>query len=372
MRRHLVLLVAAVAVVATGLVVAGSPVRAGSGTPPTLAERAPVGASPVDPDFPVDFVGVLWDGAHDDGTGAVRFRHGERWGSWQPLGEDGVDVPGRFASRLVPANDADAYQVRAPHGRGRPVAVAINTTDGPRPSRTLRPAAAGAATAVVSRAGWGADEGLRFDGSGAERFPPEYYPAQKLTVHHTDTANGDVDPPATVRAIYRYHAVDRGFGDIGYHYLVAEDGRVFEGRWSGTDGDPAHDASGAKVVTAAHVGGWNSGNVGVAVLGNLTSQGPTAPARSSLESVLTDLAGRHGISPTGTGTYVNPVNGATWNGPNIPGHRDFAATECPGGALYAQLPSIRSAVASRLSSTPTSTTSTTTTTARPKASKPRR
>ena len=370
MPRRFVLFAALVGLLLAGLVLVGAPAQAGA--PQTLAERRPVGAGPVDPDFPIDFVGVLWDGDHDDaGRAAVRFRHDDRWGSWIALGEDGVDEPGRFASNLVPGDDADAYQVRAPADRGRPVAVAINTTDGPRPSRTLTPAAAGAATAVVSRSGWGADETLRFDANGQERFPPEYFPAQKLTVHHTDTANGDADPAATVRAIYRYHAVDRGFGDIGYHYLIAEDGRVFEGRWSGTDGDAAHDAGG-RVVTAAHVGGWNSGNVGVAVLGNLTSQGPQPAARSSLESVLADLSGRHAISPTGSGSYVNPVNGASWTGPNIPGHRDFTATECPGGALYAQLPSIRSAVASRLSGTPTSNTSTTSTTARQKPPKTRR
>jgi hypothetical protein len=285
-------------------------------------------------------------------------------------------VEGRYASALIAAGDADAYQVRVPPDRARPRAVAINTTDGPRRRSGPRPAAAGAATPVVSRAQWGADESLRFDASGNETFPPTYHPAQKLTVHHTDTANGDPDPAATVRAIYRYHAVDRGFGDIGYHFLVAEDGRVFEGRWSGTDGDPAHDAAG-DVVTAAHVGGWNSGNVGVALLGTLTSQPPTTSARSSLESLLADLAGRHRIDPQGDGTYTNPVNGATWTGPNIPGHRDFAATECPGGALYAQLPSIRSAVAARLagtspsSTTTTSTTSSTTTTTTTKVKGPK-
>ena len=356
--------------VAGMLMVVGSP--ASAGPPRTLAERTHLNGRPVDPAFPVDFVGVLWDGQHG-ATGAVRFRHANRWGAWQPLGEDGAEVPGRFASALVAANDADAYQVRTPDNRGA-VAVAINTTDGPRSSTALQPASAAAATAVVSRAAWGADESLRFDASNREIFPPSYYPAQKLTVHHTDTANDDPDPAATVRAIYRYHAVDRGFGDIGYHFLVSEDGRVFEGRWSGTDGDPAHDASG-NVVTAAHVGGWNSGNVGIAVLGRLTTKGPTTDARASLESMLADLAGRHRIDPQGSGTYKNPVNGQTWNGPNIPGHRDFAATECPGGALYAQLPSIRSAVATRLAGGITSTTTATTTTSTSsttiKASKPK-
>ena len=346
-----------VLVLLAGVLVLGTG-AASAGPPETLSARARLDGRPVDPSFPIDVVGVLWEGGGDDGSGAVRFRHDGRWGAWRPLGEDGVDVPGQFASALVPGGDADAYQVRVPPGRSRPVAVAINTTDGPRRSSSrLRPAAAGAATAVVPRSGWGADESLRFDASGRELFPPTYHAAQKLTVHHTDTRNADPDPAATIRAIYRYHAVDRGFGDIGYHYLLAEDGRVFEGRWSGADGDPAHDAAG-QVVTAAHVGGWNSGNVGVAVLGTLTTQGPTAAARGSLESLLADLAGRHRIDPQGSGTYTNPVNGATWSGPNVPGHRDFAATECPGGALYAQLPAVRSAVAARLAGTTASTTTT--------------
>jgi hypothetical protein len=59
----------------------------------------------------------------------------------------------------------------------------------------------------------------------------------------------------------------RGFGDIGYQYLIDESGRVYEGRYSGTDSYPGHDAEGVKVVMAAHVGGFNSGNTGIALLG---------------------------------------------------------------------------------------------------------
>ena len=82
-----------------------------------------------------------------------------------------------------------------------------------------------------------------------------------------------------MRAIYRYHAVERGFGDIGYQYLIDESGRVYEGRYSGPDSSPGHDADGDKIVTAAHVGGFNSGNMGVALLGTLTSLEPTPAAQ---------------------------------------------------------------------------------------------
>ena len=311
-------------------------------TPSTRAETAPLRGQPIDPELSVDYVGIQWEGSAR--AGAIRFRHGVRWGQWQPLTEDGIEVPGTFASALVFASGADAYDVRVPAGAQNARAVAINTTDA---GQRREMAVADATTPVISRAGWQADESLM-------TWAPQYYgPAQKLTVHHTATQNADPDPAATVRAIYRYHAVDRGFGDIGYHYLIDEAGRVYEGRYSGTDGDPAHASPGTQsVVTGAHVGGFNSANVGIALLGTLTSQPPTAAAQQSVEQLLGDLATRHGIDLTGRSTYTNPVNGVQWTGENVPGHRDWEATECPGGALYALLPTIRANAKARLSTPP--------------------
>jgi hypothetical protein len=318
------------------------------GAPHTLAAATPASTSAVSPGFRADFVAVTWTGAA--AAAQVRFRHGGAWGPWQDMGEDGVEEPGRFGSALVPAHHADGYQVRVPAGVRAPRTVAINTTDGSRAAAT--PVAAAAATAsaptYLSRAAWGADETLRFDSAGHENWPAEYFPVQKLTVHHTATANGDPDPAATVRAIYRYHAIDRGWGDIGYQFLVDEAGRVYEGRHTDDDAATpmAFDASGRGVV-GAHVAGWNSGNIGISLLGTLTDRRPTAAAQRALEQVLADLAARTRINPTGSGTYTNPVNGSTWTGANVPGHRDFGATECPGGVTYALLPTIRQRVAAR-------------------------
>ena len=58
---------------------------------------------------------------------------------------------------------------------------------------------------VISRAAWGADESLM-------TWTPEYRTVRKFVIHHTATSNGDLDPAATVRAIYYYHAVTRGLG----------------------------------------------------------------------------------------------------------------------------------------------------------------
>lgn len=335
---------------ATSTVVADADVADGGGdhrstvgkAPKTLAAQSRImNDEPVEPEFSIDFVGVFYDGLVEGGS--IRFRHGDRWGAWAELEHDGVEVEGRWASGLAAGFDADAYQVRVPGGARMARAVAINTTDGPtEPEMGALVASAGLGcpdtAAIVTRCEWGADETIM-------TWAPEYFAVQKLTIHHTATANGDADPAATVRAIYRYQAVDRGFGDIGYQYLIDEQGLVYEGRHSGNDAYPAHDTSGTNVVTAAHIGGYNSGNIGIALLGTLTSVDARPAARGSLEQLLRELALRHGIDAHGASSYVNPVNGTTKEVANISGHRDWAATECPGGALYAQLPSIRQAVA---------------------------
>jgi hypothetical protein len=228
-------------------------------------------------------------------------------------------------------------------------AVALNATDGPR----LRVATATggptefAGCPYLDRAAWGADESLRFTADGVERFPQTYWPVQTLTVHHTATANDDRDPAARMRAIYRHQAIDLGFGDFGYHFLIDEAGRVYEGRFSGDDATPGFDAAG-RMVNAAHIGGYNAGNVGVVLLGTFVDRAPTADALSALTKVLATIAGSHRLDPTGTVRYVNPISGAQRTVPTISGHRAWAATECPGGVLAGLLPAIREDVAGQL------------------------
>jgi hypothetical protein len=330
--RALVAIALAVGAAPAGVVLSGPP-----GPPATLAREYRVADEGiVAADIPIDFVGVLSE--RDVHGGAIRFRRDGRWGPWQDLEPDGVQVPGGWASGLVAGDDADGFQVRG-LGRGPAVrAIVINTTDGPVQPSAPSLTDCGDQSAIVTRCEWGADESLM-------TWAPEYYPPQKLTVHHTATSNGDADPASTVRAIYRYHAVDRAFGDIGYQYLIDESGAVYEGRYSGDDPFPAHDATGTNVVTAAHVGGFNSGNTGIALLGTLTSVPATPSARQALEALLRDLSVSQHIDPHGASTYVNPVNGVQKSVANISGHRDWAATECPGERLYVELPAIRDAVA---------------------------
>jgi hypothetical protein len=201
---------------------------------------------------------------------------------------------------------------------------------------------------VLRRADWGADESLRFSSGGTETWPSAYYPVQKLIVHHTATQNNDPNPAAAVRSIYYYHAVTQGWGDIGYNFLIDEAGRIYEGRHTvdypaGTS--PTEENAAGEGVTAAHAVGFNSGTVGIALLGTLTNQSATPAARSALERLLAWEADRHSLNPQGASLYTNPVNGTQATFPNIAGHRDVGSTECPGGAFYSTLPSIRSNVA---------------------------
>jgi hypothetical protein len=372
---------ATVLAVFIGVTVLHLPVSYAVEVPQTLADRRPVGAGPVVSPFPIDHLGVIWDVAGEPaghagdeaaGHGEVRFQVAGTWGTWQPLDEDGAAAAGQWASALVPAGDAEAYQVRGlPADAVAARAVALNTTDGPRVEVGRRPAGAHAVSNCVSRAEWGADETLRFNGT-TEIWPTEFHPAQTMTVHHTVTANDDPTPAATVRAIYRYHAVDRGWGDIGYHHLVDESGRVYEGRWSGaasarcdSGGDGTHFAHEEHLadvdhlVTAGHTASYNSGNLGVALLGTFTTSRkdgaePQPAAVDALETVLAEFAVRHGLDPLATVTYVNPVTKASKTVEAISGHRDWSATECPGDRLYDDLPAIRDAVAARMAA-PTGT-----------------
>jgi hypothetical protein len=218
---------------------------------------------------------------------------------------------------------------------------------GPRasPARAL---ASYAQPVVIPRSGWGADESLRFDATGKEIWPPAFYPVQKVIVHHTATTNADPNPAATIRSIYYYHAVTQGWGDIGYNFVIDEAGNVYEGRYSrayAPGASPTGEDLSGNGVTAAHVQGYNSGTVGIALLGTLTNQDATPAAKGALERLIAWIDSTHGIDPQGSLLYTNPVSGLQATFPNIAGHRDLAATECPGGVFYATLPTLRSDVA---------------------------
>ena len=305
---------------------------------------------------PAHDVALHWLGAPNAQVLLSLSTDGARFGKPIDAGRDEVGEhrgDGRTYGSLISAPGAVAVRVISDRPL-RDVAV-VSLADGERTVRTVRrppsAAAAVAQPAVVARSSWGADESLRMDSTGKEIFPTAFYPTKKLIVHHTAGRNDDPDPAATIRSIYYYHAVTQGWGDIGYNFLVDESGRIYEGRHSreyAPGVSPSGDDVNGNGVTGAHTGGWNSASVGVALLGTLTDRDATPAARDSLTSFLAWESDRNGIDPAATSTFVNPVSGATTTTPNIAGHRDYTATECPGGTFYATLPALRASVADRM------------------------
>ncbi|GAB7043253.1 MULTISPECIES: peptidoglycan recognition protein family protein [Catenuloplanes] len=303
---------------------------------------------------------------------AVRLRDANGWGAWLELagchgGRDGISAAAGNRS-MVLAHGVTGYEVQT--ADGSPAVVReINTIDGPagqiaavaKNALPMRGAQALALNRYLPRQAWGADESLRLNPDGTQKWVAEFFPVQTLTVHHTgvDAHNDDPNPAATVRAIYYDDTIADDYGDIGYQLLIDEAGAVYEGRWSGTDGVPVYGGTAGpdgrpKAVNGAHVGGYNAGNVGVSLLGRFTNRQPTAAARESLVKVLAGIAGLVNIDPTARVTYRNPVSGASGQVNTILGHRDWqaigaGATECPGNAFHPTLAALRQEVAAELS-----------------------
>ncbi|WP_328288311.1 peptidoglycan recognition protein family protein [Streptomyces blattellae] len=317
-----------------------------SGTPGTEPQKFPAtrteaatGTAETTASFAISYVGVRWTGEQ---TGAaIRLADGK----WQEL-SGGCATVENGGTALVAAGNATAYELKAPQGvsASEVRSLAIDTTDGS--GKTFRvPTEPTRMRGVqyLSRPAWGADESKRYK-DGVVNSPETYYTLQTITVHHTATPNADPDPAATVRGIYEYHAITNDWGDIGYHFLIDEAGTVYEGRYSGDDGMPAFDANG-DLVTAFHTGGYNSGNLGIALLGTLTDQAPTDAAKASLTRLIRAITRLGGLDPQARVTFVNPVNGVTKDVNTVSGHRDWMETECPGQTMYDLLGEVRAAAA---------------------------
>ena len=152
---------------------------------------------------------------------------------------------------------------------GRVKVDLLNTVDGPTKLVPAARAEAGASGPnIVTRAEWGADESIKSTSGGCSR---SFWRVQQLFVHHTAGVNNDPDPEATMRAIYWYHTKSRGWCDIGYNFVIGPDGSIFEGRWARSympwESHTGEDAQG-RAVSGAHVANFNSGSVGISMMGN--------------------------------------------------------------------------------------------------------
>lgn len=146
---------------------------------------------------------------------------------------------------------------------------------------------------VISRDIWGA--------LPAKSRTPFRGDVNGFVVHHTTGEHvGRNDSAAWMRSIQRYH-LGKGWSDIGYHFVVDQNGAVFEGR--GWD------------VQGAHASGHNSDTIGVAFLGD---------GDRVTDAALHSIANLYAAACDYYGTDLV-----------LQGHRDVGSTHCPGSRLYA-------------------------------------
>ena len=133
-----------------------------------------------------------------------------------------------------------------------------------------------------------------------------YYPGEltkvlnTIVVHHSATAYGN---PNEVQDL---HMDGRRFADVAYHYLIDTEGTIYEGREIN--------------IRGAHVQGFNTGSVGIVLLGNFNEDQPTESQIESLQELVDYLR------------YAYEIQ-------YLAGHKDYPnqspdGTECPGDNLY--------------------------------------
>ncbi|GAY30706.1 N-acetylmuramoyl-L-alanine amidase [Prevotella sp. MGM2] len=120
---------------------------------------------------------------------------------------------------------------------------------------------------------------------------------KEIIVHCSATPEGKDFTVADIRA---WH-LQRGFSDIGYHYVIYRDGSVHKGR----------DIN----ISGAHCTGHNSISIGICYIGGQTADGTPKDTRTDAQkkALLKLLKELKKLYPNAT----------------IHGHKEFAAKACP-------------------------------------------
>ena len=139
---------------------------------------------------------------------------------------------------------------------------------------------------------------------------------QYVTIHHDGMTpfygTTDAEAKARLELIRNGHR-GKGWGDIGYHYIVDRAGNV----WQGRD---------VLVYQGAHVKNRNEHNVGVMCLGNFVEQKPSEAQIEALNRTVAQLCRYYRIAPKDVYTHRE------WKG---------AQTACPGDNLQSKVRLLR-------------------------------
>lgn len=128
---------------------------------------------------------------------------------------------------------------------------------------------------------------------------------ERMTVHHTARPlRRNSDTPRAIRIHQNFHQSDRGWPDIAYHFIIDLEGNVYECRPTSAVGDTGtnYDPTGHFLVCCE---------------GDFNQQDLPEAQRDALVDMLAWASTEFGVAPK-----------------TIAGHRDVAATSCPGDGLY--------------------------------------
>ncbi len=201
---------------------------------------------------------------------------------------------------------------------------------------------------IVSRTAWGSP-----DGQDSPAWRPETTQVTHIVVDQTATANSPataygelfadeaVDWTTLMRSLWSYQANTLNWGDIGYNYVVAPDGTIYEGRAGSRQGKrnvlSRHDGYGDQAVTVALAGCYGDCEA--------HSLHVTQPPQAMVNRAVELIAWQ-------TRTLDLDATGQTYFDdrllPVIAGGRDITDSDSPGDLLYyTWLPWVRNAVRDR-------------------------
>lgn len=176
--------------------------------------------------------------------------------------------------------------------RNQPVTV-------PPPAAPVRAPAPEAPGGIIARSQW--------TRTGMAR-PREANPMNgitRITIHHDAIVSTDIrsgaDAARRIESIRRSH-VQRGWADIGYHYVIDPQGRVWEARTTSKQG--------------AHVEDHNEHNLGIVLMGNFSVHPPTQQATVALERFVASQMSLYNV----------PLS-------RVYTHQELKSTACPGTRL---------------------------------------
>ena len=156
----------------------------------------------------------------------------------------------------------------------------------------------------------------------------EYLPVEEIIIHHT-AGKFTLDLNDSIREIqriYLLHAIQRRWRDIGYHFLIDGEGRIFEG------------SLGGKYSIGAHTYYHNEGSIGIALMGDFRKGHDvlTKEMEDSLIKLILYLKKEYKWNFLNKEFYLKKpdLSGREWSDKFIKGHKELdirlIPTACPG------------------------------------------